>query len=51
MKEVSLLFCLPDNPFFLEASGLEGHAVQEATYVCVFLSSGYLGHIGTGLSI
>ncbi|KAK0438513.1 NAD-specific glutamate dehydrogenase [Desarmillaria tabescens] len=31
MKEASLLFCLPDNPFFLpNASG--SHAVQEATY-------------------
>jgi glutamate dehydrogenase len=29
MKEASLLFCLPDNPFF--AAG-NGHAVQEATY-------------------
>ncbi|KAJ7637550.1 Glutamate/Leucine/Phenylalanine/Valine dehydrogenase-domain-containing protein [Mycena polygramma] len=30
-KEASLLFCLPDNPFFLpSASG--SHAVQEATY-------------------
>jgi glutamate dehydrogenase len=31
MKEASLLFCLPDNPFFLSA-GSGGHAVQEATY-------------------
>ncbi|THU97587.1 NADH-dependent glutamate dehydrogenase [Dendrothele bispora CBS 962.96] len=31
MKEASLLFCLPDNPFFLpKAPGT--HAVQEATY-------------------
>ncbi|TFL01414.1 NAD-specific glutamate dehydrogenase [Pterulicium gracile] len=31
MKEASLLFCLPDNPFFLpKAPG--SHAVQEATY-------------------
>ncbi|KAG5721467.1 NAD-specific glutamate dehydrogenase [Termitomyces sp. T112] len=31
MKEASLLFCLPDNPFFLPKA-LGGHAVQEATY-------------------
>ncbi|KAJ7081614.1 NADH-dependent glutamate dehydrogenase [Mycena belliarum] len=31
LKEASLLFCLPDNPFFLpKAPG--SHAVQEATY-------------------
>ncbi|KAJ7681527.1 NADH-dependent glutamate dehydrogenase [Mycena rosella] len=31
VKEASLLFCLPDNPFFLpKAPG--SHAVQEATY-------------------
>ncbi|GLB38177.1 putative NAD()-dependent glutamate dehydrogenase which degrades glutamate to ammonia and alpha-ketoglutarate [Lyophyllum shimeji] len=29
MKEASLLFCLPDNPFFLPGNN---HAVQEATY-------------------
>jgi hypothetical protein len=35
MKEASLLFCLPDNPFFLANEGPEvGHAVQEATYAC-----------------
>ena len=33
MKEASLLFCLPDNPFFLPKSP-ESHAVQEATYAC-----------------
>lgn len=33
MKEASLLFCLPDNPFFLPKSA-ESHAVQEATYAC-----------------
>ena len=33
MKEASLLFCLPDNPYFLpKISG--SHAVQEATYAC-----------------
>ncbi|KAF5382512.1 hypothetical protein D9615_003066 [Tricholomella constricta] len=31
MKEASLLFCLPDNPFFLPKA-LGSHAVQEATY-------------------
>ncbi|TFK48742.1 NADH-dependent glutamate dehydrogenase [Heliocybe sulcata] len=31
MKEVSLLYCLPDNPFFIVNQG-PGHAVQEATY-------------------
>ncbi|KAH7926488.1 NADH-dependent glutamate dehydrogenase [Leucogyrophana mollusca] len=31
MKEASLLYCLPDNPFFLDPSG-SNHAVQEATY-------------------
>ncbi|KAJ7444126.1 NAD-specific glutamate dehydrogenase [Mycena galericulata] len=37
MKEASLLFCLPDNPFFLpKAPG--SHAVQEATYACVSVS-------------
>ncbi|TFK23414.1 glutamate dehydrogenase [Coprinopsis marcescibilis] len=30
-KEASLLFCLPDNPFFLPKSP-GSHAVQEATY-------------------
>ena len=35
MKEASLLFCLPDNPFFLHGQGVDsGHAVQEATYAC-----------------
>ncbi|KAA1476871.1 NAD-specific glutamate dehydrogenase [Dentipellis sp. KUC8613] len=33
MKEVSLLFCLPDNPFFSAAAGGgNGHAVQDAAY-------------------
>ncbi|KAG6329847.1 hypothetical protein ID866_9242 [Astraeus odoratus] len=31
MKEASLLYCLPDNPFFLAPSN-GSHAVQEATY-------------------
>ena len=33
MKEASLLFCLPDNPYFLPKS-LGSNAVQEATYAC-----------------
>lgn len=33
MKEASLLFCLPDNPFFLPKSQ-GSNAVQEATYAC-----------------
>jgi glutamate dehydrogenase len=43
MKEASLLFCLPDNPFFLlnEGSGSD-HAVQEATYACTFKSEACL---------
>ncbi|KAL1664697.1 Glutamate/Leucine/Phenylalanine/Valine dehydrogenase-domain-containing protein [Schizophyllum commune] len=34
MKEASLLYCLPDNPFFgvTESEDGPGHAVQEATY-------------------
>ncbi|OJT02203.1 NAD-specific glutamate dehydrogenase [Trametes pubescens] len=33
MKEASLLYCLPDNPFFYAGKGPSGdHAVQEATY-------------------
>ena len=32
MKEVSLLFCLPDNPFFVP--GQSQHAVQDAAYAC-----------------
>jgi glutamate dehydrogenase len=38
MKEASLLYCLPDNPFFLpRAPGT--HAVQEATYACEISAS------------
>lgn len=33
MKEASLLYCLPENPFFLPKA-LGSHAVQEATYAC-----------------
>ncbi|GJE97674.1 NAD-specific glutamate dehydrogenase [Phanerochaete sordida] len=32
MKEASLLFCLPDNPFFYASGASSTHAVQEATY-------------------
>lgn len=49
VREASLLFCLPENPFFRSqptgadpsventAGGL-GHAVQEATYACAFFT-------------
>jgi len=37
MKEASLLYCLPDNPFFLTKEN-ERHAVQEATYACSYPS-------------
>ena len=33
MKEVSLLYCLPDNPFFSTADN-NSHAVQDAAYAC-----------------
>ncbi|KAF8347207.1 NAD-specific glutamate dehydrogenase [Amanita rubescens] len=37
MKEASLLFCLPNNPFFL-AKSPGNHAVQEATYAyCLWI--------------
>lgn len=36
MKEASLLYCLPDNPFFLNPDN-SNHAVQEATYACGYL--------------
>ena len=41
MKEASLLYCLPDNPFFYASAGAaEGtHAVQEAVYACAWFSS------------
>ncbi len=32
MKEVSLLYCLPDNPFFVASQSQ--HAVQDAAYAC-----------------
>lgn len=36
MKETSLLYCLPDNPFFSATSDHDrDHAVQEATYAYV----------------
>ena len=41
MKEASLLYCLPDNPFFgvTESEEGPGHAVQEATYACKWTRS------------
>lgn len=36
MKEVSLLYCLPDNPFFSSTVGSR-HAVQDAAYACTYL--------------
>ena len=38
MKEASLLFCLPDNPYFLPKSP-GSNAVQEATYACASIVS------------
>ena len=38
MKEASLLFCLPDNPYFLPKSP-GSNAVQEATYACTSIVS------------
>lgn len=35
VREASLLFCLPDNPFFSVVEGESPHAVQEATYAYV----------------
>lgn len=35
VREASLLYCLPDNPFFSVADGESPHAVQEATYAYV----------------
>jgi glutamate dehydrogenase len=35
MKEVSLLYCLPDNPFFSTAEN-NSHAVQDAAYACAY---------------
>lgn len=38
MREVSLIYCLPDNPFFSRAAETDpgkGNAVQEATYAYV----------------
>ena len=40
MKEASLLYCLPNNPFFYAGKGPSGdHAVQEATYACTYCGS------------
>jgi glutamate dehydrogenase len=35
MKEVSLLYCLPDNPFF-SSTDESPHAVQDAAYACTY---------------
>ena len=35
MKEASLVYVLPDNPFFQPSQGENTHAVQEATYAYV----------------
>ncbi|PWN30761.1 putative glutamate dehydrogenase, NAD(+)-specific [Jaminaea rosea] len=35
IKEASLVFCLPDNPFFQAGESASTHAVQEATYAYV----------------
>ncbi|WOO79432.1 NAD-specific glutamate dehydrogenase [Vanrija pseudolonga] len=35
VREASLLYCLPDNPFFAVAEDETPHAVQEATYAYV----------------
>lgn len=35
IKEASLLYVLPDNPFFQPGTDENGHAVQEATYAYV----------------
>lgn len=38
VKEASLLYCLPDNPFFRRGGPNEPqHAVQEASYACAFI--------------
>ena len=37
MKEASLLYCLPDNPFFYASGDTSTHAVQEATYACEYM--------------
>ena len=47
MKEASLLYCLPDNPFFLGNPAIpgDGHAVQEATYACTCSGDHMYHHI------
>ena len=62
MKEASLLYCLPDNPFFgiTQPSAAKdgvageselgvhgtGHAVQEATYACALITVRFLADAG-----
>ncbi|KIO23889.1 hypothetical protein M407DRAFT_213963 [Tulasnella calospora MUT 4182] len=54
IKEASLLYCLPENPFFrtqptgadpsvITPQGSLGHAVQEATYACK-IHQAHFGH-------
>ena len=44
VKEASLLYCLPDNPFFVGNPGAPAacHAVQEATYACTYMITNFL---------
>jgi len=52
MKEASLLYCLPDNPFFgrnpATPGGVCGHAVQEATYAyaCWIFAQHFCNRLG-----
>ena len=52
VREVSLIYCLPDNPFFTRAADHDygkGHAVQEATYayVAYIYISHFCNRLGT----
>ncbi|GMK59497.1 hypothetical protein CspeluHIS016_0801030 [Cutaneotrichosporon spelunceum] len=48
VRESSLLFCLPDNPFFSVGDGQSPHAVQEATYayVCWIFTQHFCNRLG-----
>ncbi|CAK9782342.1 NAD-dependent glutamate dehydrogenase [Cutaneotrichosporon oleaginosum] len=48
VREASLLYCLPDNPFFSVAEGESPHAVQEATYayVCWIFAQHFCNRLG-----
>jgi glutamate dehydrogenase len=51
MKEASLIYCLPDNPFFARPdAGGAGHAVQEATYACKTFPPRSLVHEASNLA-